>query len=146
MLAREVLDSDVRSGAPTPASGLTQDQWEGMSSDEQSTGIVWLLEPERSSIIQRWSGTMQHPKQTTNKTGATVTAFAHFAYIFSLRTIVFADIQSKWGYQCLHSMLTTILGSPGKLAHSHERGTILFDVMTHTNEGCVCIPSVSEVY
>jgi hypothetical protein len=37
---------------------------------------------------------MQHPSHN-NKVGSTLTAFAHFAYLHTHRTLVFADLQSK---------------------------------------------------
>ena len=95
LLAKEIVDGET--GTPSPATGVTQSQWTD-SWAVQDYGLVWLLEPERSPVVQRWSGTMEHPKQTGSKLGATVTAFAHHAYICSLRTLVFADLQSASRY------------------------------------------------
>ncbi|PIL31224.1 hypothetical protein GSI_05922 [Ganoderma sinense ZZ0214-1] len=116
-LAREVLDSENSASCPSPACGILSDQWSDAGFSEQDAGVVWLVEPERSAAVERWSGTMEHPNHH-NKRGATLVAFVHYAYVYSHRTEVFADLQT----------------SSGKLK-SGMRGDILFDVMTHTTSG-----------
>ncbi|EJF58403.1 hypothetical protein DICSQDRAFT_66970, partial [Dichomitus squalens LYAD-421 SS1] len=91
--------------------------WNKTSFSKQDAGLVWLLEPERSVAMERWSGTMAHPNHA-DKRGATLTAFVHFAYVYSHRTLVFSDLQT----------------SSGRLQNG-GRGDILFDVMTHTESG-----------
>ena len=90
-LGREAFDDSVPN--PSPASGISAEKWHDISFSEQDAGVVWLLEPERSVAMERWSGTMAHPSHT-DKRGATLMAFVHFAYVYSRRTIVFADLQS----------------------------------------------------
>nr|VWP00214.1 Increased rDNA silencing protein 4 [Ganoderma boninense] len=114
-LAREALDGD--DSQPSPASGILSAQWSDASFSDRDAGVVWLVEPERSTTVERWSGTMEHPNHH-DKQGATLMAFVHFAYVYSLRTKVFADLQT----------------SRGKLKNGHW-GEILFDVMTHTTSG-----------
>lgn len=94
-LAREVIDTENSVSHPSPASGVLSDQWSDASFADQDAGVVWLLEPERSAAVERWSGTMEHPAHH-DKRGATLVAFVHFAYVYSLRTKVFADLQSTF--------------------------------------------------
>lgn len=92
LLAREELkDGD---GTPSSASGISGEAWKTGSVADWDAGIVWLLEPRRSSIVQKWSGTMVHPNRS-DKLHMTMSAFAHFSLLWSQYTLVFADIQSK---------------------------------------------------
>jgi hypothetical protein len=56
---------------------------------------VWLVEPRRTISLIKFSGTLQHPP-CNDKMGETITAFAHFVYIVSKQSLVFADIQGLW--------------------------------------------------
>ncbi|KAE9390096.1 hypothetical protein BT96DRAFT_761649, partial [Gymnopus androsaceus JB14] len=79
--------------------------------------ITWLLEPLRPKTeTQEWSGTNQHPEHNS-KVGSTLTAFVHFAYEWTHKTVVFADLQ------------TMTMGS--------VEGTcnVLYDIMSHTIGG-----------
>ncbi|KAF9256429.1 hypothetical protein L218DRAFT_881696, partial [Marasmius fiardii PR-910] len=76
----------------------------------------WLLEPMRTGTPKKWSGTLQHPSHQ-GKLGVTLTTFVHFAYEWSQKTIVFADLQTS----------LTATSSRGK--------HILFDIMMHTMRG-----------
>ncbi|KAF8056186.1 kinase-like domain-containing protein [Lyophyllum atratum] len=78
--------------------------------------VVWLVEPRRTTSLVKFSGTLCHPKQD-NKMGKTITAFAHFVYEISGKTLVFADIQ----------------GSP--TSQNNRDGIVLFDLMTHSVDG-----------
>jgi hypothetical protein len=54
---------------------------------------AWIVERRRPMSVLKWSGTLTHPNHHTDLVGATICAFVHFAYIFSQRSLVFADIQ-----------------------------------------------------
>ncbi|KAM5544838.1 hypothetical protein V8D89_001736 [Ganoderma adspersum] len=92
-LAREVIDSENSASRPSPASGVLSDQWSNASFSDQDAGVVWLVEPEHWAVVEHWSGTMEHPNHH-DKWGATLVAFVHFAYVYSPRTKIFADLQS----------------------------------------------------
>ncbi|KAE9397802.1 hypothetical protein BT96DRAFT_789121, partial [Gymnopus androsaceus JB14] len=108
----------VGSGEPSPASGITPDEYSAL--DQRKDFIIWLLEPMRSTTRQpnKWSGTMQHPAHNS-KVGDTLTCFVHFAYQWTEKTMVFADLQ------------TMRVGDP----ESGGEWQVLFDVMTHTLGG-----------
>lgn len=53
---------------------------------------TWLVEPRRTTSVEKYSGTLQHPSRR-DKIGQTLTAFAHFVYEISAKALVFADIQ-----------------------------------------------------
>ncbi len=94
--AIEVINDNTK---PSTASGVTPQQYEALG--EKKPCIAWLLEPLRiGNIVTKWSGTMQHPLHNS-KVGVSITSFVHFAYVFSLNTIVFADLQSKPVYSPL---------------------------------------------
>ncbi|KAI6002580.1 hypothetical protein F5J12DRAFT_783756 [Pisolithus orientalis] len=76
-------------------------------------GAVWLVKPQRTTTVMKFSGTLEH-SSSTDKLGITISAFAHFAYEYSKHKLVFTDIQ----------------GSP-MTVNGHD-GMVLFDVMTHT--------------
>lgn len=74
---------------------LIREQGPSSIASNDPTGIdsaVWLIEPRRTTSLVKFSGTLCHPAQT-NKMGKTITAFAHFVYEISKKTLVFADIQ-----------------------------------------------------
>ncbi|KAL0578181.1 hypothetical protein V5O48_003812 [Marasmius crinis-equi] len=101
-------------GQPSPASGVKSLDESEVDGNAQ---IAWLLEKWRGDHpTTKWSGTMAHPSHP-GKIGVTLTAFAHFAYESSDRSLVFADLQS------------TLAGS------AKECFNILFDVMCHTIAG-----------
>ncbi|KAI0788959.1 kinase-like domain-containing protein, partial [Irpex lacteus] len=80
-------------------------------------GAYWLLEPMRHTLVKRYSGTMDHINREHGKDALTINAFAHFAYIYSGKEIVFADIQAQ---------ISTRQGLAVRT---------LFDIMSHTPEG-----------
>ncbi|KAF8576013.1 hypothetical protein K439DRAFT_1307918, partial [Ramaria rubella] len=79
--------------------------------------IYWLLEEQRTPVVNNYSYTLNHPDQKSLK-GATIVVFAHFCWLYSQQTLVFADMQ----------------GSPARnsLGNSIE---VLFDPMTHSLTG-----------
>ena len=104
LLAYELVGE---SGTPSKASGITRDEWatsvsdgdkdeDGTNEDDATRGrIMWLLEGRRTTSVQHWSGTLVHPNQS-DKQHQTVSAFVHFAYEYSKKSIMFADLQSKY--------------------------------------------------
>ncbi|KAJ7581362.1 hypothetical protein C8J56DRAFT_895802 [Mycena floridula] len=98
MLAREVLKP---AQSPSRASGImsyaeaTDDgnpREEGEITDEMVSFVTWLFEPRRSGQTHKYSGSLQHPRQT-GRPGHTINAFQHFVYQFTQKTQVLADIQ-----------------------------------------------------
>ncbi|KAJ7486809.1 kinase-like domain-containing protein, partial [Mycena latifolia] len=110
LLAQEII-GDCE---PSPASDVTMEQFLESTSVSPNSAITWLLEPLRASSIERWSGTLEHPIHF-DKPGKTMDAFMHFSYVYSHRSLLFADLQSTVGR-----------------APSGSKASILFDVMTHT--------------
>ncbi|KAI0739842.1 kinase-like domain-containing protein, partial [Daedaleopsis nitida] len=82
------------------------------------TGIIWLVEPRRSAIVDRWSGTLVQVHRE-NKRSATMAAFAHYSILASEYSLVFVDLQSSYG----------------SLPYGLGDGHVLFDPMTHTISG-----------
>ncbi|KAK7046460.1 kinase-like protein [Favolaschia claudopus] len=112
LLVQEIIGESA--SAPSPAAGQSLDAFLDSVDQNPDSAITWLLEPLRASYVEKWSGTLEHPTHS-NKAGKTMDAFVHFCFVYSQRSLVFADLQSTRGR------------SPtGKAA------SILFDVMTHT--------------
>jgi hypothetical protein len=63
-------------------------------------GAMWLVKPQQTTSVVKFSGTLQHPSQD-NKVGKTITAFAHFVFTISKQSLVFADIQGWWFFASL---------------------------------------------
>ncbi|KAJ7604069.1 kinase-like domain-containing protein, partial [Roridomyces roridus] len=99
-------------GTPSVASGI--DRAVTLHDDE---GMEWLVEPRRAQVVTKFSGTMNHQQKKKDVLYNTVFAFAHFAFGFGNRNIVFTDIQ----------------GTPSIV--NNKMGMVLFDVMTHTPDG-----------
>ncbi|KAJ7261621.1 kinase-like domain-containing protein [Mycena rebaudengoi] len=119
-LGVEVVQSDT---GPSTASGFSLEQYqtacEAQTNSDSNPGIVvWLFEPRRSSKVKHWSGTNEYPPWPQHKLGSTLNAFTHYAYILSLESAVFADLQTA-----------TVVDEDG---HGIQ---VLFDVMTHTLNG-----------
>ncbi|KAJ7667170.1 hypothetical protein B0H14DRAFT_2260874, partial [Mycena olivaceomarginata] len=83
-VAFEVIPSE---GSPSEASGYTAAD----VIDIADVLVTLLLEPFRPNHPEKWSSTNQHPSHHKNKLGSTLTTFAHFVFLTSLRTIVLAD-------------------------------------------------------
>ncbi|KAJ7708009.1 hypothetical protein B0H14DRAFT_3172661 [Mycena olivaceomarginata] len=84
---------------------------------ENNDGLTWLVERKHSSTVTKFSGTLVHHSHRRDLRSATISAFAHFVFGYSKRTLVVADLQ----------------GTPS-LVRNNE-GFILFDLMTHTVDG-----------
>lgn len=76
---------------PSPASGVTIPDFPSAYDDP----VLWILEPQRSPSLNRYSGTMQHPV-IGGKLGNTIAAHAHLVYIYSKGDMVIADIQCEY--------------------------------------------------
>ncbi|KAJ7239532.1 kinase-like domain-containing protein [Mycena rebaudengoi] len=130
-LAVEVVDN---TSGPSKASGFSLTQYQAALKVQQDRApdqdqletdpvppildpglIVWLFEPRRSTKVKHWSGTNEYPPWHQNKLGSTLNTFAHYAYLFSLESTVFCDLQT--------AIATDIDGNGIEM---------LFDVMTHT--------------
>ncbi|KAF8573104.1 hypothetical protein K439DRAFT_1625310 [Ramaria rubella] len=120
LLAKEITDDE---GCPSAASNCSQNDVE--LSDIQA--IYWLLEEQRTPVVNNYSYTLNHLDQKSLK-GATIVVFVHFCWLYSKQTLVFADMQ----------------GSPARnsLGNSVE---ILFDLMTHSLTGCNRICAAMEL-
>ncbi|KAJ7327592.1 kinase-like domain-containing protein [Mycena albidolilacea] len=84
---------------------------------ENDDGLTWLVERKRPSTVIKFSGTLVHHSHRRDLRSATISAFAHFVFGYSKRTLVVADLQ---GTPCLVR---------------NNDGLILFDLMTHTADG-----------
>ncbi|KAJ7574925.1 hypothetical protein C8J56DRAFT_463478 [Mycena floridula] len=70
--------------------------------------------------VSKFSGTLLHQAQHQDLQSHTVSAFSHFSFVHSQRSLVFADLQ-------------------GTLAHVNGKDVmVLFDVMTNTTSGLGC--------
>ncbi|KAJ3710001.1 kinase-like domain-containing protein [Lentinula raphanica] len=80
--------------------------------------MTWLVEPKRSSICHKFTGTLSHSRTTFGGlTCETVHAFSHFVYTSTTNQLVVADLQGK------------------PVSTEGRNVLILFDPMTHTIEG-----------
>ncbi|KAJ7926924.1 kinase-like domain-containing protein, partial [Mycena leptocephala] len=84
---------------------------------ENDDGLTWLVERKRPSTVIKFSGTLVHHSHRRDLRSATISAFAHFVFGYSKRTLVVADLQ---GTPCLVR---------------NNDGLVLFDLMTHTADG-----------
>jgi hypothetical protein len=95
ILAREgIIGSEEGSEKPTfipsPASGIEEMEYIELLDGEKDESVVnnmvissitWLLEPERGNVhLWKFSGTLEYPRYS-DKQGATINLFKHFAYI-----------------------------------------------------------------
>lgn len=105
-LAREVLGDT----GPSPAAGISSETLalEQSAAADTPVDVIWLIEPQRSAVVDRWSGTMQHPNYSNNKIGQTISTFAHFSLIYSGKTLVLVDLQSKRQASVLRIILQII--------------------------------------
>ncbi|THU97403.1 hypothetical protein K435DRAFT_889034, partial [Dendrothele bispora CBS 962.96] len=81
--------------------------------------LWWLLEPKRAQAVDRWSGSMHHPNNSSQK-HQTLMAFAHYTYEACQFHRLYVDLQS----------------TPGLKKVGDKRGIpvdFLFDVGTHSN-------------
>ncbi|KAJ7768665.1 hypothetical protein DFH07DRAFT_736241 [Mycena maculata] len=125
-LAVEVVPG---ASGPSRASGFSIEQYNATRQAEDNannagsnTGIiVWLFEPRRSSKVQHWSGTNEYPPWHRNKLGSTLNAFAHYAYLLSLESTVFCDLQSKSNFVLLFKHFSQLHLS-SRNGHQRERG------------------------
>jgi hypothetical protein len=102
------------------------------------------VEPRRTISLIKFSGTLQHPPRN-DKMGKTITAFAHFVYVVSKKSLVFADIQGLWYIHLGLSILMWCI--PGSPMNVNDRdGVVLFDLQTHTSDGWECLCQVSIFY
>ncbi|KAF8587691.1 hypothetical protein K439DRAFT_1614125 [Ramaria rubella] len=85
LLAKEVVGVEQ---CPSLGSNCSRDDVE--LSEIQA--IYWLLEEQRTPVVNNYSYTLNHPDQKSLK-GATIVVFAHFCWLYSQQTLVFADMQ-----------------------------------------------------
>lgn len=55
--------------------------------------VYWWVEPKRPSTVTKFGGTLSHQMNRKDLQSLTIAAFAHFVYLKSKATRVFADIQ-----------------------------------------------------
>ncbi|PBK79023.1 hypothetical protein ARMGADRAFT_894191, partial [Armillaria gallica] len=77
--------------------------------------LIWLIEPLRAAQDQKWSTQLMFNSPNPSRKQMIMDAFAHWTYVASDETTVFADLQS----------------SPHRLANGFIQ-EILFDATTHT--------------
>ncbi len=56
-----------------------------------------MVEPRRSSAVNRYSGTMNHPA-ARGKMQLTISAFEHFTFEHSDHNVVLADVQGMFHF------------------------------------------------
>ncbi|OBZ73931.1 hypothetical protein A0H81_06557 [Grifola frondosa] len=112
-LARKVIEGSEK---PSIASGYHVDKINTIDIDDPKDGVYWLIEERRSPIVTRFTSTMVHP-WARGKQAITISAFAHFVYVYSGGNVVIADIQAS----------STLSHDP-----RHPNVQVLFDIMTHT--------------
>ncbi|KAJ7902399.1 kinase-like domain-containing protein [Mycena leptocephala] len=95
---------------PSAASGVSR-------ITDEDEGLTWLVERKHPTTVIKFSGTLVHRSHRRDLRSTTISAFAHFVFGYSKRTLVIADLQ---GTPCLVR---------------NNDGLILFDVMTHTKDG-----------
>lgn len=94
LLGRENTEPGHEGAPPSKASGISPEKWKSdWPFSDWDAGVVWLLEPLRSHLVDRWSGTLSQPSRQ-NKRFATMSAFAHFSMLLSEMRLVFVDLQS----------------------------------------------------
>lgn len=136
---------------PSPAASMVVDEDHSdtvlMHSENAFKGWTWLMEKCCPTTVVRISGTLAHPSISSNLLSLTVMAFAHFAYLHSQKTLVFADLQGKHCpvtiyLVCDISYRCVVSGTHCQVKEGVD-GFILFDPMTHTEDGCVLLTSLS---
>ncbi|KIK53599.1 hypothetical protein GYMLUDRAFT_1025410, partial [Collybiopsis luxurians FD-317 M1] len=120
---------------PCPASGLTSidihTQGKKFEHGEDSHHFVaWLLEECRQTCTHKWSGTNQHPSHNHSQVGNVITAFVHFVYLYSHKSVVLANIQSKSLFPL--SVFLLLMRHAGTAVDSKH---VIFDLMSHAVEG-----------
>ncbi|KAI0749544.1 hypothetical protein C8Q80DRAFT_1119794 [Daedaleopsis nitida] len=119
LIAREMTSPGPNEKSPSTASGISAEKWKSdWPLTDWDMGIVWLVEPQRSALVDRWSGTLVQVHRE-NKRSATMAAFAHYSMLASEYSLVFVDLQSSYG----------------SLPTGSGDGHVLFDLMTHTISG-----------
>ncbi|KAF8125382.1 hypothetical protein K438DRAFT_1791150 [Mycena galopus ATCC 62051] len=61
------------------------------------------------SKVQHWNGTNEHPPYHRHKLGSTLNGFSHYAYLLSLESMIFCDLQTPVGL--------AIMGKQASLRH-----------------------------
>ncbi|KAJ7363724.1 kinase-like domain-containing protein [Mycena albidolilacea] len=128
-------------GSPSEASGYTAAD----VTDIADIPVTWLLEPFRPNHPEKWSGTNQHPSHHKNKLGSTLTAFAHFVFLTSLRTIVLADIQTCKAHvngsvepkQVMFDLTTHIIKGDSGVGDHGQKGLDMFVEQHQCNNRCM---------
>lgn len=87
---------DISDSAPSPASGVMPEELTNAIDHDDVPKIVWLLEPRRSTVVKKWSGTLAEIANPRSLDQRTINAFAHFSYVYSREHLVFVDIQGEW--------------------------------------------------
>ena len=88
-LAREAYSSDSPPKTLSPASGRIEvSDLDPFQEDDCPDGAYWLIEPRQHTEVKRYSGTMDHTTREHGKDALTISAFTHFAYIYSKKQVV----------------------------------------------------------
>lgn len=127
------------SGLGTPSWGTTPEENSESSNNEPtptSSGLQWLVEPMRAMLCTKFTGTLTHTSKRSDRTSQTVYAFAHFAYVYSKRTTVLADLQGEYPLCSSLPSFFLIMHTSGTPATVNGVATtVLFDIMSHTVDG-----------
>lgn len=87
----EVLQSP--STAPSLPSGYTRQELDQGTGEHN--GIYWLVEERRSSVVTKFSGTMEYPSKA-GRNEETMYAFSHFVWQYTGYQRVLADVQGMY--------------------------------------------------
>jgi hypothetical protein len=91
LLAEEYIDI---TGYPSQPSGVSKNSYQDHLLDEPDCRVLWILEPKRSTEVQKYSGTLNHLNKQDLRT-MTMNAFAHFTYLWTKGDFVFVDLQGR---------------------------------------------------
>jgi hypothetical protein len=98
-------------------------------SEHDSGGDTYLIEPLRSTVITKFTGTFGSSSDT-NKLSSTILAFGHFILEATACALAFADLQGDYcPFFHLFIYISSFQGS------RKDRAMVLFDPMTHTIQG-----------
>lgn len=134
----------------SPASGLEKISSGSEDNDSSfASGLMWLVEKRHASErVQRFCGTLKHTSTSSDLAHLTISAFNHFVYQFTRKTLIYADLQGVFPciYVIAEHLFICSAGTPGLVTVDDEEveGTFLFDPMTHTETGYVTINLTAE--
>ncbi|KAJ7809725.1 hypothetical protein B0H14DRAFT_2607879 [Mycena olivaceomarginata] len=108
---------------PSKASGVAS------IPDEQEEGLIWIVERKRPTTVIKFGGTLIHHSHCTDLRSATISAFAHFVYGHSNKSLVSPTCRVRLNIVKLRLKAHVSPGTPSRV--KGKDGLVLFDLMTH---------------